>query len=156
MKYIKLSVSITLIALAAMILVNCKNDDPAPLDEQQQAAKKLSVAWGAAEVLSSPVAGADGTLENLTLTFATTESFQPTTFSASGAPDFFLTSANSSWSWETSASATHVLLLNVSPVHEFTIEELTETMLTISFSFDGPIGGRIKGIGEYQVRLTRQ
>lgn len=156
MKYIKSLAYVALIALADVIMVNCKSDDPAPLDELQQAAKKLSVTWGAAEVLSSPVAGADGTLENLTFTFSTTASFQPTTFSSSGAPDFFLTSANSTWSWGTPGSATYVLLSNVSPIQEFAIEELTETTLTISFSFAGPIEGRVTGIGEYQVQLTRQ
>ena len=156
MKYIKSLAYVALIALADVIMVNCKSDDPAPLNEQQEAAKKLSVTWGAAQVLSSPVPGADGTLENLTFTFNSTESFQPTTFSSSGAPDFFLTSGNSTWSWGTPASTAIVELSNVSPVQEFTIEELTETTLTFSFSFDGPIGGRITGIGEYQVRFTRQ
>jgi hypothetical protein len=153
MKYIKSFTSITLVVVT---LVNCKNDDPAPLNEQQQAAKKLSVTWSSAEVLSSPVSGADGALEDLTLTFSVTGNFQPSSFSASGAPEFFLTDANSTWSWESTGAATRVLLLNVSPVQEFTIEELTETTLAISFPFSGPVGGRISGVGEYQVRLTRQ
>lgn len=155
MKHIKIQFGCLCIFLIPF-LMNCKGDDPTPLTNQQQAAKELSFTWASAQVLSSPVPSADGTLENLRLTFTTTQDFEPSTFSASGAPDFFLTNTNSIWSWEGTSSAINILLLNVSPVQAFTVDELSATSLTIRFSLDGPVEGRTKGIGEYQVKLTRQ
>ncbi len=156
MKYIKVFAGITLLAISSVVLLNCKKDDPTPLSQQQQAAKQISVTWGEAEILSSPVTGADGTLEDLTLTFSVTGNFQPGAFSASGAPEFFFTSTSSTWSWESAGSVTRILLSNVSPVQAFTIEDLNEVTLTISFPFDARVGGRIAGIGEYKVRMMRQ
>lgn len=155
MKRITTFLGFLIIMAFPILLVDCKKDDPAPLTEQQQAAKKLSGTWGSAEVLSSPVSGADGTLENLTLTFEVTGNFQPEGFTSTGTPEIFQTDATSMWSWESTSSTTRILLSNVTPVQEFIIEELTEATLTISFVFDGPVGGRTTGIGEYHVKLTR-
>ncbi len=157
MKYIGIVAFSALLASLTMVLAGCKKDDPAPsLTGQQQAAQTLSVTWGATQIVSAPVGGADGTLEDLVFTFTATEDLQPASFSATGAPEFFLTDATSGWSWEGTSTTASILLLNVSPVQEFTIEELTATSLTISFAFDSPFGGRTEGIGEYRVTMTRQ
>lgn len=151
MKHVHILLSILIVALT-----NCKEEDPEiELTAQQSATRLLSVSWGSAEVVSSPVAGANGNLSNLTLTFSAAENYQPTAFSSSGAPDYFLSDGSSTWTWETTGTISRILLSNVSPVQELTVDNLTETTLLVSFAFAGPAGGRAAGIGEYQIKLSR-
>lgn len=158
MKEIKISIGLSLAVLISLpvLLVNCKKDDAAPLNDQQMTTKKLTATWGSTVVESSPVTGADGTLKDVIFTFTATGNFQPAMFTATGAPDYFRSSAGSTWSWGDTGPTTKILLTNVLPVQEFSIEELTEKNLTISFEFSGPVGGRTQGIGEYRLRMTRQ
>jgi hypothetical protein len=139
--------------LLSLFLTNC-GSDPVPLTSQQLATKSLSGTWGSAQVLAVPIPGAVGTLNNLVLTFGSTDDQRPAAFSASGMSELFTTTSSSGWSWESSGSTTGILLSNVSTVEHLTVEFLDETTLTIRFAFAGPVGGRLKGIGElYNVRL---
>lgn len=153
MKNLKIYTLLTFLAL--LMMASCKKDDDndAELTAQQQVTSELSDTWGDAEVLDAP--GNYATLEDLEITFTATSDFQPSSFSASGADDYFLSNTNSTWAWN-GDNATQVQLMNVSPVQFLAINELTGTSLTISFTYDGPEGGRVMGIGTYQVRLTRQ
>jgi hypothetical protein len=155
MKYIIRTFSVALLVVTTFILTNCGKDDAEPLTEQQEATKELTATWGSPQIISSPVAGADGTLEDLTLTFGATADFQPGSFSASGAPDYFTSTGSSTWTWGNAGSSTEISLLNVTPVQALTVEELTATTLTVSFQFDNT-NGRTNGIGEYRLLLTRQ
>ena len=157
MKYVDTLFLILLVLTLLMgsFLTSCKKDDPTPLTAQQDAAKKLSVTWGAAEVLEAPIPNASGTLSNLVLTFTATSNFTPDAFSATGAPGFFTTSSSSKWNWAGTGGATEIVLTAVSPVQGFMVEELTINNLTISFTLSGPIGGRVAGVGQYKVRFTK-
>lgn len=125
------------------------------LTDQQNAAQLLSGSWGHAEILDSPVPDSNGSLESLELTFSVSNTSNPGTFSATGAESFFSTITSSSWSWEDDGTTTSLLFNNVSPISVVTVYELTETTFTIGFNFDGPVGGRIDGVGEYRIKLTK-
>jgi len=154
LKYIKTFVSIVILLLLSIVFDTCKEDDATPLTEQRQVAKRLSRTWTSAEVLFSPVSEHEASLKDLVLRFDIKRESEPSRFQASGAPDFFRTNGESGWSWERTGSTTKVRLLNVFPVRELTIDEITETTLTLSFPFNKPPGGRRGGVGEYRVRLT--
>lgn len=154
MKLLKIFIQL---AVLVVILTQCKKIDPEiEFTPQQLATRQLTGTWGNAVVVSSPVADAHGTLNNLTITFdSSIENILPAGFSASGAPEYFLTNTESAWMWESINTSTEILLVNVSPVQELTIDDLTGASLTITFTFESEAGGRIAGIGEYQVKLSR-
>ncbi|MGE0587585.1 MAG: hypothetical protein AB7O48_03370 [Cyclobacteriaceae bacterium] len=152
MKTLKLMLSLAGL-LTLLLCSNCKSDDVSMTD-QQEAAKLLNGTWGNAQVLSSPVAGATGTLTNLVLTFDISDDLQPSTFVASGAPEYF--PSETTWSWASAAEASEILLDGSLPVTAITLDALTATNMTISFSLNGPVGGRVNGIGEYTLSFTKQ
>lgn len=138
-------------------LESCKKDEKEiALTAQQTAARMLAATWGSTTVVSSPVSGANGNLASLTLTFASTNAFQPAVFTATGAPDYFETVGNSTWSWEDDNTIVKIKLNNVSPVNMLIIEQVTETSLTLNFELSELGSGRINGLGEYRITLTRQ
>lgn len=152
MNTIKLIVSLA--GLCTLLLCsNCKKDD-VTLTDQQEAAKLLNGKWGNTQVISAPVSGAIGTLENLILIFEISDDLQPSTLTASGAPEYF--PSTTTWSWTDAKAAAEILLDGSLPVTSLTLDQLTASTLTISFSLNGPIGGRVNGIGEYTLSFTKQ
>lgn len=143
-----------LMAVGILLLSSGCKDDEASLTAQQEAAKLLNGVWGNAQVISSPMPGATGTLSNLVLTFNISDDLQPSTFSAAGAPEYF--PSGSTWTWTDATAAASILLDGSLPVTELTLDELTATNLRVSFSLNGPIGGRVNGIGEYTISFTKQ
>ncbi len=131
----------------------CKKDEPA-LTEQQEAARLLEGTWSNAQVISAPVTGATGTLTNLVITFNVNDDLTPSTFNAIGAPEYF--SSSTTWQWENVTTSTAVLVNGSSPVTYFSIDQLSATNLVITFQLNGPVGGRVDGIGEYTVGFTKQ
>lgn len=155
LRYLKRFVSAVLLVLLTIVFDTCQEDNVESLTAEQEAVRKLSLTWRFAEVLYAP-APKDRSLDDLTLTFGVTASLQPARFSASGAPGFFRTSHNSTWSWECVGPARRVVLSHVTPVRGFAIDALTETDLIIRVSGNVPAGGRRGGRDEYCVRLTRR
>jgi hypothetical protein len=149
----KLKYYLGLVALIMIAFSGCKKNE-SPLTNQQEATKLLNGVWGNAQVISSPIAGATGTLNNLVLTFAITDNLQPLTFSASGAPEYF--PSGSTWKWVDATTFTAIQLEGNFPITDIFIDELTATNLTINFVLNGPAGGRVSGIGEYTVSFTKQ
>lgn len=151
MRALKLLLGLLGVTLLLMS-TSCKDD--VSLTAQQEAAKLLNGTWGSAQVLSAPVAGATGTLSNLVLTFNISNDLQPSTFAATGAPEYF--PGGTTWTWTNAASAASILLDGNLPVTSITLDELTATALQVSFSLNGPIGGRTHGVGEYTMEFTKQ
>lgn len=152
MKALKMTLGFIILSFC-LFTTSCKKDDVS-LTDQQEAAKLINGAWGDAQVLSSPVAGATGTLTNLVLTFDISDDLQPSTFIASGAPEYF--PSETTWSWVGATEAVEILLDGSLPVTAITLDVLTATNMTIGFSLNGPVGGRINGIGEYTLSFTKQ
>lgn len=152
MKSIKLLLGLLGIGII-MIHSGCKNYEE-PLTDQQVAAKQLSGIWSNAQIVSSPVPGATASLSDLVLSFTVTNNSEPSTFSATGASRYFSTGNN--WMWVDKTTTNAIVLNGSTPVSEIFIDEITTTNLTISFMLSGPVGGRVSGIGEYTVRLTKQ
>jgi len=92
------------------------------------------------------------------MTFNTDASHTPTSFSASGMPDFFSTQSSSEWTFN-SSSIDIVVLSSVTPVAEFNINNVSTNSMSISFSHPGltaMAGGRIADLsGAYTANLTK-
>lgn len=152
MKMQKYSIILSCLFLA-LLTQACKKDDPS-LTTQQEVARRLNGTWSDTQVISSPVAGATGSLESLVLTFTIAENLQPSTFSVSGAPDYF--PAGGTWTWTDPKQAVAIVLDGELPVTMLELIELTDTKLTLAFTFNGVSNGRIQGIGDYRISLTKQ
>lgn len=137
-----------------MLMASCGNGDDDQLTAQQEQAKLLAGTWSQQNTTNLP-AGVDPTiLDDLTITFNVDGNWNPTTFSSSGAPDFFATSSSSEWAFSGS-STTSVILSDVAPVDEFTINSLTANSLTITFALSSS-GVRLASLdGNYTVVLTK-
>ena len=98
--------------------------------------------------------GVDPTILNgTTMAFNTDSQFNPTSFSSSGAPDYFnVDPAPGGWAFAGS-STTAVSLSNVGPVTSFSINNITATAMEINFSHPG---ARIADLGGvYTANLTK-
>ena len=141
-----------------MFLAGCGDENGEdPLTPQQERAKTMSGTW-TIESATVPQ-GVDPTVLNgATMTFNTSDDNNPTSFSASGMPDFFNAQGNASWSFSGS-SIDIVVLSNVTPVSEFNINNITASSMSISFSHPGLMamaGGRIADLsGAYTANLTK-
>ena len=156
MKKLFLLLSIGLIAGFAF-LSSCDNGNgEEDLTEQQERAQMMSGTW---TIQSATVPqGVDPTILNgSTMTFNTDAGHTPTSFSASGMPDFFSTQSNSGWAFSSSINV--VVLSSVTPVAGFNINNVTANSMSISFSHPGltaMAGGRIADLsGAYTANLTK-
>ncbi len=157
MKKLFLFLSMGLIA-GFMFLASCgdKNGED-PLTPQQERAQIMRGTW-TIESATVPQ-GVDPTVLNgATMTFNTSDDYNPTSFSSSGMPDFFNAQSNASWSFN-SSSTDIVVFSNVTPVSQFNINNITATSMSISFSHPGltaMAGGRIADLsGAYTANLTK-
>jgi len=151
----KLFYFLSLVIIAGMAgLTNCGDGNgDEPLTPQQEQAQLLAGNWNHQNTTQSPQ-GVDPTiLDQLTMTFNIDANKNPTSFSSTGAPDFLATTGSSTWSFSGS-STTSLILTNVSPVSALTINSLSASSLSISFTFTS--GGRIAGLdGNYTVEMTK-
>lgn len=157
MKKLFLFLSIGLISGFAFFS-SCNNGNgEEDLTDLQKRAQMMSGTW---TIQSATVPqGVDPTILNgSTMTFNTDASYAPTSFSASGMPDFFSTQSNSAWAFN-SSSINIVVLSNVTPVAEFNINNVSANSMSISFSHPGltaMAGGRIADLsGAYTANLTK-
>ncbi|MBR9999248.1 MAG: hypothetical protein KFF73_09765 [Cyclobacteriaceae bacterium] len=137
-----------------MMMTSCKDDPDEQLTAQQEQAQLLAGIWTQQNTTQLPQ-GVDPTiLDQLTFTFGIDANKNPSSFSSGGAPDFFTTSGSSEWAFSGS-STTSLILSEVSPVSELTINSLTATSLTVSFSLTSG-GVRVASLdGNYTVEMTK-
>jgi hypothetical protein len=137
-----------------MLMASCGNGDDDQLTPQQEQAQLLSGTWTQQNTTNRPEGVDPAILDDLTITFNVDGNRNPTTFSSSGAPDFFATTSSSEWAFSGS-STTSVILSDVAPVDAFTINSLTANSLTITFTLSGS-GLRVASLdGNYTVELTK-
>lgn len=135
-------------------MASCGDGGDGDLTDQQKQAQLLAGTWSQTNTTQLPPGVSPDILDALTFTFGVDDNWSPTTFSASGAPDFFSTSGTSGWAFSGS-STTNLILSNVSPVMDLTIVSLTANALTVRFTMStGSL--RIASLdGEYVVELTK-
>jgi len=148
---------LSVLALGTFVFfTSCNDGEEDKLTDAQERAKALSSgSWSQSTTTTVPTDVDPTVLDNLTLTFGVDENWAPTSFSSSGAPDFFTTSSSSTWSL---SGTEHISLSGVDGgVPGFQITGFSETEMTLSFTFTTPAGriaesGRITGLdGTYVV-----
>ncbi|MFC2126266.1 hypothetical protein ACFLU5_15840 [Bacteroidota bacterium] len=146
-----------------IVFASCGDpDDPALTDTQERAKALSGGSWSQSTGTSVTVPdGVDPTiLDNLTLVFGADADHNPTSFSSTGAPDFFTTSSSSTWSL---SSVDAISLTNVEGgVSSITIGSgFSDTQMTLSFRFTTPAGRlaggeRISALdGDYIIEMTK-
>lgn len=137
-----------------IVMASCGgNGDGEPTPQQKQA-QLLAGTWTQTNTTQFPDGVNPDILDALTFTFGVDTNQNPTTFSSSGAPDFFSTSGTSGWAFSGSTT-TSLILSNVSPVTDLTIVSLTENALTVRFTLSTS-SLRVASLdGNYTVELTK-
>ena len=124
------------------------------LTAQQEQAKLLQGTW-TVQSATVPQGVQPDILNGGNLTFNADQNYNPTSFNSNGMPDFFSISGSSTWSFS-GQSTNQVILAGVSPVSEFTINNLSSNSLSISFSHPGLAGGRVTDLsGAYTASLSK-
>jgi len=137
-----------------IVMASCGEDGNGDLTDQQKQAQLLAGTWTQTNTTQLPPNVSPDILDALTFTFGVDDNWSPTTFSSSGAPDFFSTSGTSGWAFSGS-STTNLILSNVSPVMDLTIVSLTANALTVRFTLSTS-SLRVASLdGEYVVELTK-
>ena len=152
MKNLFLFLSMVLVA-AFIFLASCggNGNGDGDLTAQQEQAKTLQGTW-TVQSATVPQGVDPAILNGGTITFNHDQDYNPTSFSSSGIPDFFNTSGAASWTFS-GQSTTQIVLSNVSPVSEISINNLSSNSLSISFSHPG---ARIADLsGAYTASLTK-
>ncbi len=151
----KLFYLLSLGIISGMVLMaSCGGDGDGDLTEQQKQAQLLAGTWTHQTTSQSPPGVSPDILDQLILTFNVDGNYNATSFSSSGAPDFFITSGTSKWAFS-GTSTTSLILTDVSPVTDLTINSLTANALTVSFTFVSG-GARVASLeGNYRVDLTK-
>ena len=137
-----------------IIMASCGDGGGEDLTDQQQQAQLLAGTWTQQTTSQLPNGVDPAILDQLTLTFNVDANYNPTSFSSSGAPDFFTTSGSSKWAFSGS-STTSLILSDVSPIMDLTINSLTANALAVSFTLSsGSL--RVASLeGNYRVELTK-
>ena len=122
------------------------------LSDQQKATVSMRGVWGQPSDASLPPGTTEGVLDSLLLEFRIDDSYNPSTFSASGA-NYFFSAEDGVWDWE-GESTSNIALVNVSPI---TLIEIMKEAATIrvTFHYEPPQGGRLSGAGVYGVTLNK-
>ena len=147
-------------AIALIFLVSCGDDDEPEPTAQEKRAEELSGTWSQSTTELTPE-GVDPTiLDNLTMTFNVQDK-QPSTFSASGAPDLFTTSGSSTWAFSGSNVDVIVLTDVGDGVPSLTISGFTTSQMTVAFKYTTPAGRlesneRVMSLdGDYRLTMTK-
>ncbi len=153
MKSLRYFITLFLIVSMAGIMSCKKKPTPGPqLTDQQKQAQLLTGTWTTKKVDKVPNGIDQSVVSSLTLTFNVDASYNPTSFSASGATDFFVTQSSSTWSW--SGTGTSVISLsNTSPVTSLQINSLDDTSLQVTFTY---VSQRTQKLdGTYQITFNK-
>jgi hypothetical protein len=144
--------------LCCVFLSNCeKESDPFPaiLTAQQEAAFNLAGKWGNPIDIVLPEGTTEGILDNVMMEFSVNPSnYYPAGFTASNAVGVF-EGTFATWSWASQVATDQIKLNNIGPVNLITITPPGNDQITVSFTYDGPAGGRTAGIGEVQFTLHK-
>jgi hypothetical protein len=142
--------------LAIALLATCnEHGDPQgkiDLNEDQTASVAMRGKWGQAHDASLPFGTTPGVLDELVLEFRIDDNYNPSDFSAAGAPYFFL-GEDGTWSWA-DESLTVISLGNILPVTSINVMEEGHS-IRLSFTYEGPEGGRTSKVGVYGITLSK-
>ena len=148
--------NIYLAFVAAILLAGCdEHGDPQEmidLNEKQTASVSMRGKWGQASDASLPFGTTPGVLDNLIIEFRTDDDYNPSKFSAVGAPYFFQ-GEEGTWSWA-DETLSLIALQNILPVTGIQIVEEGHA-IRLSFTYQGPEGGRTSKVGEYGITLRK-
>jgi hypothetical protein len=158
MKNIYRLFSILLVSLL-VVFSNCGEKEEPITPQEQRAIDLADGAWSQSASSTVPD-GVDPTiLDNLTLSFGVDDNNSPSSFSSTGAPDFFTTSSSSTWSL---SGTTSISLTDVEGgVSSMTIGSFSDTEMVLNFTFTTPAGRlaggeRISSLdGQYSVTMSR-
>ena len=147
MRAIQYCISILLITSLACNFCCKKKPNGPNLTDQQKQAQLIAGTWHVSSIDEKPDKVTDlSVISELVLTFNIDTDNKPTSFNATGAPDFFVPQGSATWSFSGSSTVA-ISLTNVSPVITIQIDPpVTATTMQIGFtritslrteSFDG-------------------
>lgn len=155
MKFTNLLYGLLLLA-SLHFLTGCdEHGDPQEdiiLSDQQNATVSMRGVWGQPSDALLPEGTTEGVLDSLLLEFRIDDSYNPSTFSASGA-GYFFSAEDGLWNWE-GESTTQIELENVSPITRIEVMKEAAT-IRVTFNYEPPSGGRISGAGIYGITLNK-
>lgn len=122
------------------------------LNDQQKATVSMRGVWGQPSEALLPEGTTEGVLDSLLLEFRIDDSYNPSSFSATGA-GYFFSAEDGLWNWE-SESTTNIELVNVSPITHIEVMKEAST-IRVTFNYEPPQGGRLSGAGVYGVTLNK-
>lgn len=135
-------------------MISCHKKTPEKkLTPQQEQAKLLAGTWTTSSVDQLPSGIDASVVSDLVLTFNADTDYNPTTFAASGASDFFNTTSSSTWAF--SGSSTTVLTLSnlTTGITQLQINSISETSLSITFTY---VTARTQKLdGDYTLTLSK-
>lgn len=142
--------------LGLLLLTGCdEHGDPQgriDLSAEQLASVSMRGKWGLASDASLPFGTTPGVLDDLVIDFRIDDDYRPSQFSAVGAPYFFV-GEDGTWSWA-DESLSVISLGNILPVTNISIMEEGHA-IRLSFTYEGPAGGRTSKVGDYGVTLKK-
>ncbi len=145
-----------LIFVNILFLSGCdEHGDPQadiPLNEQEKATVSMRGVWGQPSDALLPPGTTEGVLDSLLLEFRIDDTYNPSTFSATGAGYFFSTN-DGLWNWM-EASTSQIELVNVTPITQIEVMKEAAT-IRVTFNYEPPSGGRLSGAGVYGVTLNK-
>jgi hypothetical protein len=147
-------ICIAIVAISFFFACDDHGDPQAEIDlnEEQVASVSMRGKWGQASDASLPFGTTPGVLNGLIVEFRIDDNYYPSKFSAVGAPYFFQ-GEEGTWSWA-DESLNAVSLENILPVTRINIMEEGHA-IRLSFSYEGPSGGRTSKVGDYGVTLRK-
>lgn len=142
--------------LVVMLLAGCDDHgDPQgkiTLNDEQTESVSMRGKWGLASDALLPFGTTPGVLDDLVIDFRIDDNYYPSDFSAVGAPYFF-EGENGKWSWS-DETLTLISLENILPVTSIEVME-DGNAIRLSFTYDGPSGGRLSKVGDYGITLRK-
>lgn len=145
-----------IIPMAIMLLAACDDHgDPQAdikLNETQKATVSMRGIWSQASDPSLPFGTTPGVLDDLVLNFRIDDDYNPSNFSADGAPYFFQ-GEEGSWAWEDDEHSI-IALSNILPVTRIDVMD-EGNAIRLTFTYNGPPEGRTKVVGDYGVTLKK-
>lgn len=122
------------------------------LNDAQTASVSMRGKWAQASDALLPFGTTPGVLDDLVIEFRIDDDYNPSKFSAVGAPYFFQ-GEEGTWSWA-DENQTLISLENILPVTSISITEEGHA-IRLLFTYDGPSGGRTSKVGDYGITLRK-
>lgn len=135
MKSLRVAASLLLI-FSLIGMMSCHKKTPEKqLTEQQKQAKLLAGTWTTSSVDQLPSGIDASVISDLSFTFNVDPDYNPTTFAASGANDFFSSQSSSTWAFSGSSTTVVTLSNLTSSITQLQINSLSETSLSVTFTY---------------------